>query len=151
MKESSLERLEALKIATLKEEQEYNDLLAVEKLQLQYQEHLKMANSSHNKLEAMLDEVLEEVAVAADKLESGILEHAFDQSKKVTLFYSFVFIFFSFLLVNYNFAYTIYYTNYNIRNKAWIRLNVRRGALYGWLLGQQCLAHSLMVGQAHTL
>ncbi|PIK37804.1 putative transmembrane and coiled-coil domain-containing protein 3-like [Apostichopus japonicus] len=83
MKESSLERLEALKIATLKEEQEYNDLLAVEKLQLQYQEHLKMANSSHNKLEAMLDEVLEEVAVAADKLESGILEHAFDQSKKI--------------------------------------------------------------------
>ncbi|PIK54223.1 putative transmembrane and coiled-coil domain-containing protein 3-like [Apostichopus japonicus] len=83
MKESSLERLEALKIATLKEEQEYNDLLAVEKLQLQYQEHLKMANSSHNKLEAMLDEVLEEVAVAADKLESGILEHVFDQSKKI--------------------------------------------------------------------
>lgn len=108
MKESSLERLEALKIATLKEEQEYNDLLAVEKLQLQYQEHLKMANSSHNKLEAMLDEVLEEVAVAADKLESGILEHAFDQSKKVTL----IFLSFSFssvlLLVNYNFAYTIY-------------------------------------------
>ncbi|KAJ8030192.1 Transmembrane and coiled-coil domain-containing protein 3 [Holothuria leucospilota] len=83
MKESSLQRLEALKVATLKEEQEYNDLLAVEKLQIQYKEHLKNANATHNKLEAMLDEVLDEVAMAADKLEDVILEHVFDQSKKV--------------------------------------------------------------------
>ncbi|XP_033096132.1 transmembrane and coiled-coil domain-containing protein 3-like isoform X2 [Anneissia japonica] len=88
MKDSSLLRLEALREATLREEQEFNDLLAAEKHQIEYQEHLKhlgnaSSPSNRSKVDFILDEILEEVAIAADKLEHRIEEHAFDQSKQV--------------------------------------------------------------------
>ena len=86
MKESSRLRLDALREATLKEEQEYNDLVAVEKKQQALKDQLELAhpaNGSHTKVETMLDEILQEVALAADKLEVGIEEHAFDKSKMV--------------------------------------------------------------------
>ncbi|XP_072180265.1 transmembrane and coiled-coil domain-containing protein 3-like [Diadema setosum] len=84
MKESSRLRLEALREATLKEEQEFNDLLAVERKQMALQEHIQHVNyahGNHTKVETILDEILQEVAEAADKLEVGIEEHAFDKSK----------------------------------------------------------------------
>ncbi|XP_071951694.1 transmembrane and coiled-coil domain-containing protein 3-like [Antedon mediterranea] len=88
IKDSSLERLEALREATLREEQEFNDLLAAEKHQVEYQLHLKqLGNKSfgdnRTKVDFILDEILAEVAIAADNLENRIEDHAFDQSKQV--------------------------------------------------------------------
>lgn len=79
MKESSRQRLEALREAAIKEEQEYVELVAAEKHQ---QEALKSA-LAQNKTLSMLDEILEDVRKAADRLEEEIEEHAFDHNKQM--------------------------------------------------------------------
>uniref|UniRef100_A0A3Q3L6P9 Transmembrane and coiled-coil domains 3 n=1 Tax=Mastacembelus armatus TaxID=205130 RepID=A0A3Q3L6P9_9TELE len=79
MKESSRQRLEALREAAIKEEQEYVELVAAEKHQ---QEAVKSA-LAQNKTLSMLDEILEDVRKAADRLEEEIEEHAFDYNKQV--------------------------------------------------------------------
>uniref|UniRef100_A0A673AJ30 Cation/H+ exchanger transmembrane domain-containing protein n=1 Tax=Sphaeramia orbicularis TaxID=375764 RepID=A0A673AJ30_9TELE len=79
MKESSRQRLEALREAAIKEEQEYVELVAAEKHQ---QEAVKNA-LSQNKTLSMLDEILEDVRKAADRLEEEIEEHAFDNNKQM--------------------------------------------------------------------
>ncbi|KAG7222378.1 hypothetical protein INR49_016333 [Caranx melampygus] len=78
MKESSRQRLEALREAAIKEEQEYVELVAAEKHQ---QEAVKSA-LAQNKTLSMLDEILEDVRKAADRLEEEIEEHAFDNNKQ---------------------------------------------------------------------
>ncbi|XP_030575033.1 transmembrane and coiled-coil domain-containing protein 3 isoform X2 [Archocentrus centrarchus] len=79
MKESSRQRLEALREAAIKEEQEYVELLAAEKHQ---QEAVKNA-LTRNKTLSILDEILEDVRKAADRLEEEIEEHAFDNNKQL--------------------------------------------------------------------
>ncbi|XP_056320102.1 transmembrane and coiled-coil domain-containing protein 3 [Danio aesculapii] len=79
MKESSRQRLEALREAAIKEEQEYIELVAAEKHQ---QEVLKVAQD-RNKTLSVLDEILEDVRKAADRLEEDIEEHAFDNNKQM--------------------------------------------------------------------
>ncbi|XP_012878331.1 PREDICTED: transmembrane and coiled-coil domain-containing protein 3 isoform X1 [Dipodomys ordii] len=79
MKESSKQRLEALREAAIKEESEYVELLAAEKHQVE-----ALKNMQHqNKSLSMLDEILEDVRKAADRLEEEIEEHAFDDNKSV--------------------------------------------------------------------
>lgn len=79
MKESSRQRLEALREAAIKEETEYVELLAAEKHQAE-----ALKNMQHrNKSLSMLDEILEDVRRAADRLELEIEEHAFDDNKSV--------------------------------------------------------------------
>ncbi|XP_069904641.1 transmembrane and coiled-coil domain-containing protein 3 isoform X2 [Oryctolagus cuniculus] len=79
MKESSRQRLEALREAAIKEETEYVELLAAEKHQVE-----ALKNMQHrNKSLSMLDEILEDVRRAADRLEEEIGEHAFDDNKAV--------------------------------------------------------------------
>ncbi|CAM4506509.1 unnamed protein product [Leuciscus chuanchicus] len=78
MRDSSRQRLQALREAAIKEEQEYMELLAAEKHQ---QEALKVAQD-RNKTLSMLDEILEDVRKAADRLEEDIEEHAFDNNKQ---------------------------------------------------------------------
>ncbi|KAG5833400.1 transmembrane and coiled-coil domain-containing protein 3 [Anguilla anguilla] len=79
MKESSRQRLEALREAAIKEEQEYVELIAAEKHQ---QEALKIVQDQ-NKTLSVLDEILEDVRRAADRLEEEIEDHAFDQNKQM--------------------------------------------------------------------
>ncbi|KAI3377538.1 hypothetical protein L3Q82_008707 [Scortum barcoo] len=79
MKESSRLKLEALREAAIKEEQEYVELVAAEKHQ---QEAVKNA-LAQNKTLSMLDEILEDVRKAADRLEEEIEEHAFDNNKQM--------------------------------------------------------------------
>ncbi|XP_073697621.1 transmembrane and coiled-coil domain-containing protein 3-like [Garra rufa] len=79
MKDSSRQRLQALREAAIKEEQEYMELVAAEKHQ---QEALKVAQDG-NKTLSMLDEILEDVRKAADRLEEDIEEHAFDNNKQM--------------------------------------------------------------------
>ncbi|XP_049453192.1 transmembrane and coiled-coil domain-containing protein 3 isoform X1 [Epinephelus fuscoguttatus] len=79
MKESSRQRLEALREAAIKEEQEYVELVAAEKHQ---QEAVKNA-LTQNKTLSILDEILEDVRKAADRLEEEIEEHAFDNNKQM--------------------------------------------------------------------
>ncbi|XP_045628846.1 transmembrane and coiled-coil domain-containing protein 3 isoform X1 [Ursus americanus] len=79
MKESSRQRLEALREAAIKEETEYVELLAAEKHQVE-----ALKNMQHqNKSLSILDEILEDVRKAADRLEEEIEEHAFDDNKSV--------------------------------------------------------------------
>nr|XP_045001203.1 transmembrane and coiled-coil domain-containing protein 3 isoform X4 [Jaculus jaculus] len=79
MKESSKQRLEALREAAIKEETEYVELLAAEKHQVE-----ALKNMQHqNKSLSILDEILEDVKKAADRLEEEIEEHAFDDNKSV--------------------------------------------------------------------
>ncbi|XP_039770899.1 transmembrane and coiled-coil domain-containing protein 3 isoform X4 [Ornithorhynchus anatinus] len=79
MKESSRQRLEALREAAIKEETEYVQLLAAEKHQVE-----ALKNMQHqNKSLSILDEILEDVRKAADRLEEEIEEHAFDDNKSV--------------------------------------------------------------------
>ncbi|XP_068840385.1 transmembrane and coiled-coil domain-containing protein 3 isoform X4 [Capricornis sumatraensis] len=79
MKESSRQRLEALREAAIKEETEYVELLAAEKHQAE-----ALKNMQHrNKSLSMLDEILEDVRRAADRLELEIEERAFDDNKSV--------------------------------------------------------------------
>uniref|UniRef100_A0A672K744 Transmembrane and coiled-coil domains 3 n=1 Tax=Sinocyclocheilus grahami TaxID=75366 RepID=A0A672K744_SINGR len=77
MKDSSRQRLHAH--VFFQEEQEYMELVAAEKHQ---QEALKVAQD-RNKTLSMLDEILEDVRKAADRLEEDIEEHAFDNNKQV--------------------------------------------------------------------
>ncbi|XP_065110098.1 transmembrane and coiled-coil domain-containing protein 3 [Paramisgurnus dabryanus] len=79
MKESSRQRLEALREAAIKEEQEYMELVAAEKHQ---QEVLREARDI-NKTLSMLDEIMEDVRKAADRLEEEIEDHAFDNNKQM--------------------------------------------------------------------
>ncbi|KAJ4947725.1 hypothetical protein JOQ06_009758 [Pogonophryne albipinna] len=79
IKESSRQRLAALREAAIKEEQEYVELVAAEKHQ---QAALKSA-LAQNKTLSMLDEILEDVRKAADRLEEEIGEHAFDNNKEM--------------------------------------------------------------------
>uniref|UniRef100_A0AAR2KRE1 Cation/H+ exchanger transmembrane domain-containing protein n=1 Tax=Pygocentrus nattereri TaxID=42514 RepID=A0AAR2KRE1_PYGNA len=79
MKESSRQRLEALREAAIKEEEEYVELVAAEKHQ---QEALKVAQD-RNKTLSMLDEILEDVRKAADRLEEEIEDHVFDNNKQM--------------------------------------------------------------------
>ncbi|XP_054557509.1 transmembrane and coiled-coil domain-containing protein 3 isoform X3 [Talpa occidentalis] len=79
MKESSRQRLEALREAAIKEESEYVELLAAEKHQAAALKHAQHQNRSLS----VLDEVLEDVRRAADRLEEEIQEHAFDDNKSV--------------------------------------------------------------------
>ncbi|KAF7668272.1 hypothetical protein LDENG_00025490 [Lucifuga dentata] len=79
VKESSRQRLEALREAAIKEEQEYVELVAAEKHQ---QESMKSV-LAQNKTLSMLDEILEDVKKAADRLEEEIEEHAFDNNKQM--------------------------------------------------------------------
>ncbi|XP_035692784.1 transmembrane and coiled-coil domain-containing protein 3-like isoform X2 [Branchiostoma floridae] len=74
MREASLQRLDALKAATLQEEEEYSELVRVEN---KVQELAHKANSS-----TFLEDILADVAKAADKLEESMQEHVFDESKK---------------------------------------------------------------------
>ncbi|XP_065757681.1 transmembrane and coiled-coil domain-containing protein 3 isoform X1 [Muntiacus reevesi] len=79
VRESSRQRLEALREAAIKEETEYVELLAAEKHQVE-----ALKNMQHrNKSLSMLDEILEDVRRAADRLELEIEEHAFDDNKAV--------------------------------------------------------------------
>nr|KAF6461149.1 transmembrane and coiled-coil domains 3 [Molossus molossus] len=77
MKESSRQRLEALREAAIKEETEYVELLAAEKHQVEALKNIQHQNKSLS----MLDEILEDVRKAADRLEEEIEEHAFDDNK----------------------------------------------------------------------
>ncbi|KAF7689659.1 transmembrane and coiled-coil domain-containing protein 3 [Silurus meridionalis] len=79
MKETSRQRLEALREAAIKEEQEYVELIAAEKHQ---QEALKVAQE-RNKTLSMLEEILEDVRRAADRLEEEIEDHVFDNNKQM--------------------------------------------------------------------
>uniref|UniRef100_A0A8C6JQ91 Cation/H+ exchanger transmembrane domain-containing protein n=1 Tax=Melopsittacus undulatus TaxID=13146 RepID=A0A8C6JQ91_MELUD len=79
MKESSRQRLEALREAAIKEEMEYVELLAAEKHQVEALKNIQHQNKSLS----MLDEILEDVRKAADRLEEEIEEHAFDDNKSV--------------------------------------------------------------------
>ncbi|XP_077375667.1 transmembrane and coiled-coil domain-containing protein 3 [Festucalex cinctus] len=79
MKESSKQRLEALREAAIQEEQEYVELVAAEKHQ---QEAVKSV-LARNKTLSMVDEILENVRKAADRLEEEIEEHAFDNNKQM--------------------------------------------------------------------
>lgn len=59
---------------------EYVELLAAEKHQVE-----ALKNMQHqNKSLSMLDEILEDVRKAADRLEEEIEEHAFDDNKSVS-------------------------------------------------------------------
>ncbi|XP_027722429.1 transmembrane and coiled-coil domain-containing protein 3 isoform X4 [Vombatus ursinus] len=63
----------------MQEETEYVELLAAEKHQIE-----ALKNMQHqNKSLSMLDEILEDVRKAADRLEEEIEEHAFDDNKSV--------------------------------------------------------------------
>ncbi|XP_028655898.1 transmembrane and coiled-coil domain-containing protein 3 [Erpetoichthys calabaricus] len=79
MKESSRQRLEALREAAIKEEKEFLELLAAEKHQVEAIKSMQQQNKSLS----MLDEILEDVRKAADRLEEEIEEHAFDDNKLV--------------------------------------------------------------------
>ncbi|KAK7898318.1 hypothetical protein WMY93_019171 [Mugilogobius chulae] len=79
MKESSRQRLEALREAAIKEEQEYVELVAAEK----HQKEAKKSALPQNKTLSILDEILEDVRKAADRLEEEIEEHAFDNNKQI--------------------------------------------------------------------
>lgn len=69
-------------ILTLQEEQEYMELVAAEKHQ---QQSVKSA-LAQNKSRSILDQILEDVRKAADRLEEEIEEHAFDNNKRVISF-----------------------------------------------------------------
>lgn len=79
MKESSRQRLEALREAAIKEEQEFVELMAAEKHQAAALKSMQQQNKSLS----ILDEILEDVRKAADRLEEEIEEHAFDDNKLV--------------------------------------------------------------------
>ncbi|XP_078088460.1 transmembrane and coiled-coil domain-containing protein 3 isoform X2 [Mustelus asterias] len=79
MRESSKQRLEALREAAIKEEKEYVELLAAEKHQAEALKNMQHANRSLS----MLDEILEDVRKAADRLEEEIDDHMFDNNKLI--------------------------------------------------------------------
>ncbi|XP_032888873.1 transmembrane and coiled-coil domain-containing protein 3 isoform X1 [Amblyraja radiata] len=79
MKESSKQRLEALREAAIKEEKEYVEMLAAEKHQAEVLKNIQHANKSLS----ILDEILEDVRKAADRLEEEIEDHVFDNNKLI--------------------------------------------------------------------
>uniref|UniRef100_A0A8C4QYP9 Transmembrane and coiled-coil domains 3 n=1 Tax=Eptatretus burgeri TaxID=7764 RepID=A0A8C4QYP9_EPTBU len=79
MKESSKQRLEALREAAIKEEEEYIELSAAERHKAEALKRQRVRNSSRS----LVDSLLEDVRMAADRLEEEIQEHAFDNSKLV--------------------------------------------------------------------
>ncbi|XP_038658723.1 transmembrane and coiled-coil domain-containing protein 3 [Scyliorhinus canicula] len=79
MRESSKQRLEALREAAIKEEKEYVELLAAEKHQAEALKNMQHANRSLS----ILDEILEDVRKAADRLEEDIDDHMFDNNQLV--------------------------------------------------------------------
>ncbi|XP_041067498.1 transmembrane and coiled-coil domain-containing protein 3 isoform X2 [Carcharodon carcharias] len=79
MRESSKQRLEALREAAIKEEKEYVELVAAEKHQAEALKNMQHANRSLS----ILDEILEDVRKAADRLEEEIDDHVFDSNKLV--------------------------------------------------------------------
>ncbi|XP_061891529.1 transmembrane and coiled-coil domain-containing protein 3 [Entelurus aequoreus] len=79
MKQSSRQRLESLRAAAIQEEEEYVQLVAAEKHQ---QEAVKSV-LARNKSMSIVDEILEDVRKAADRLEEQIEEHAFDNNKQM--------------------------------------------------------------------
>ncbi|XP_059823771.1 transmembrane and coiled-coil domain-containing protein 3 isoform X3 [Hypanus sabinus] len=79
MKESSKQRLEALREAAIKEEKEYVELLAAEKHQAEVLKNTQHANKSLS----ILDGILEDVRKAADRLEEEIDDHVFDNNKLI--------------------------------------------------------------------
>ncbi|XP_069745651.1 transmembrane and coiled-coil domain-containing protein 3 isoform X1 [Narcine bancroftii] len=79
MKESSKQRLEALREAAIKEEKEYIELLAAEKHQAEALKNIQHANKSLS----ILDGILEDVRKAADRLEEEIDDHVFDKNKLI--------------------------------------------------------------------
>ncbi|XP_064870667.1 LOW QUALITY PROTEIN: transmembrane and coiled-coil domain-containing protein 3-like [Oncorhynchus nerka] len=78
MKESSRQRLEALREAAIKVQQEYVELVAAEKHQV---EAVKSA-LAQNKTLSMLDEILEDVRRLVH-LEEQFQDHAFDNNKQM--------------------------------------------------------------------
>ncbi|CAN9507233.1 unnamed protein product [Ophioblennius macclurei] len=79
MRESSRQRLEALREAAIREEHEYQELVAAEK----HQQEVAKSLLAQNKTLSMLDEILEDVKRAADRLEEEIEEHAFDNNREL--------------------------------------------------------------------
>ncbi|TRY92744.1 hypothetical protein DNTS_024830 [Danionella cerebrum] len=79
VKESSQYRLQALREALIQEEQEYQELEAAEKHQ---QDALRQAQERNRSL-SVLEEILEDVRRAADRLEERIEEHAFDNNRQI--------------------------------------------------------------------
>ncbi|XP_078265395.1 transmembrane and coiled-coil domain-containing protein 3 isoform X3 [Rhinoraja longicauda] len=79
MIESSKQRLNALREAAIKEEKEYVELLAAEKHQAEVLKNIQHANKSLS----ILDEILEDVRKAADRLEEEIEDHVFDNNKLI--------------------------------------------------------------------
>lgn len=79
MKESSRLRLQALREAAIKEEQEYVELVAVDK----HQQDAQKSALAQNKTLSLLDGILEDVRRAADRLEEEIEEHAFNNNKEM--------------------------------------------------------------------
>ncbi|XP_060039745.1 transmembrane and coiled-coil domain-containing protein 3 isoform X5 [Erinaceus europaeus] len=78
VRDSSRQRLEALRQAAIQEETEYVELLAAER----HQAALRSSQRRNRSL-SMLDELLEDVRRAADRLEQEIEEHAFADNKEV--------------------------------------------------------------------
>lgn len=75
-----LNKPRSLFLTNEQEETEYVELLAAEKHQVE-----ALKNMQHqNKSLSMLDEILEDVRKAADRLEEEIEEHAFDDNKSVS-------------------------------------------------------------------
>lgn len=66
-------------VSPTQEEKEYIELVAAEKHQQEAQKNAL----AQNKTLSMLDEILEDVKKAADRLEEEIEEHAFDNNKQV--------------------------------------------------------------------
>ncbi|XP_029946942.1 transmembrane and coiled-coil domain-containing protein 3 isoform X2 [Salarias fasciatus] len=79
MKESSRQRLEALREAAIREEHEYQELVAAER----HQQEAAKSLLAQNKTLSMLEEILEDVKKAADRLEEEIEEHAFDNNREM--------------------------------------------------------------------
>lgn len=79
MKESSRQRLEALREAAIREEHDYQELVAAVK----HQQDIAKSLLAHNRTLSMLDEILEDVKKAADRLEEEIEEHAFDNNREM--------------------------------------------------------------------
>lgn len=73
-------RVTILSVDTPQEEQEYMELVAAEKHQ---QEAAKSALAQNTSL-SVVDEILEEIRKAADRLEEAIEEHVFDNNREVS-------------------------------------------------------------------
>lgn len=84
LKQSSMRRLEALKAAAVQEEERFNAILEAEKHETELKNNkLKTQHLNHSSVaEKLLDEMLVEVAEAADKLELSLQENVFESVAK---------------------------------------------------------------------